>query len=334
MRMLRPFLESQAADQWAHLADKQASKWKVVVLLWPGIEGSSLRVVSCDWRKDVENKLKIADKFISKFQLRNDEINHLCGKNDQTLHPVTMATSFYPNIPSWLAELYRLVSFCRSFSMLCKKFAIFTRTAKFCWGPTSRQLVSKSWIKWPCTKRLPMSDSIAGCRVSRYWWSMKFWDSGQWLDNFWRFQTNVACFVVTQLKSTTLWAWPCTRWPCDQYFTSKQLQQFYLINEPRWLMGSLKPFNRYILDEYCSSRRNAIVKLFIDALTKGGPNGNPRPIELNSHDPIRYMGDMLAWIHQATASEHEFLRSLFRKFKDNNGKHHQFWRQNNLWLIG
>ena len=78
--------------------------------------------------------------------------------------------------------------------------------------------------------------------------------------------------------------------------------------------------NRYILDEYCNSRRNAIVKLFIDALTKGGPNGqSPRPIELNSHDPIRYMGDMLAWIHQATASENEFLRSLFRKFKENSG---------------
>ena len=25
---------------------------------------------------------------------------------------------------------------------------------------------------------------------------------------------------------------------------------------------------------------------------------------------------MLAWIHQSTASENEFLKSLFRKFKD------------------
>ena len=58
-----------------------------------------------------------------------------------------------------------------------------------------------------------------------------------------------------------------------------------------------------------------MVKLFIDALTKGSPSS--KPIELNSHDPIRYMGDMLAWIHQATASEHEFLRSLFRKFPEN-----------------
>ena len=79
------------------------------------------------------------------------------------------------------------------------------------------------------------------------------------------------------------------------------------------------------MDEYCNSRRNAIVKLFIDALTKGGPNGqSPRPIELNSHDPIRYMGDMLAWIHQSTASENEFLRSLFRKFKENTGSFFSF----------
>lgn len=37
----------------------------------------------------------------------------------------------------------------------------------------------------------------------------------------------------------------------------------------------------------------------------------PRPIELHAHDPTRYVGDMLAWIHQTTASEHEFLESLF-----------------------
>lgn len=49
----------------------------------------------------------------------------------------------------------------------------------------------------------------------------------------------------------------------------------------------------------------------MDALTRGGPNGLPRPIELHAHDPTRYVGDMLAWVHQATASEHEFLQGLF-----------------------
>ena len=72
------------------------------------------------------------------------------------------------------------------------------------------------------------------------------------------------------------------------------------------------------MDEYCNSRRNAVVKLFIDALTKG--YGNSKPIELNSHDPLRYIGDMLAWIHQATASEHEYLRSLLRKLPSDGKK--------------
>jgi hypothetical protein len=47
------------------------------------------------------------------------------------------------------------------------------------------------------------------------------------------------------------------------------------------------------------------------ALTRGGPSGLPRPIELHAHDPLRYVGDMLAWVHQAIAAEREFLESLF-----------------------
>lgn len=60
-----------------------------------------------------------------------------------------------------------------------------------------------------------------------------------------------------------------------------------------------------------NTRASSLLQSFLDALTRGGPNGLPRPIEIHAHDPIRYVGDMLAWIHQATASEHEFLESLF-----------------------
>lgn len=35
-----------------------------------------------------------------------------------------------------------------------------------------------------------------------------------------------------------------------------------------------------------------------------------KPIEMQSHDPTRYAGDMLAWLHQAAASEKEYLCSL------------------------
>ncbi|XP_013406875.1 conserved oligomeric Golgi complex subunit 6 [Lingula anatina] len=70
---------------------------------------------------------------------------------------------------------------------------------------------------------------------------------------------------------------------------------------------------RYSLDEFGTARRTAIVRGFIDALTRGGPGGTPRPIELHSHDPLRYVGDMLAWLHQATASEKEHLQTLLKK---------------------
>jgi hypothetical protein len=64
--------------------------------------------------------------------------------------------------------------------------------------------------------------------------------------------------------------------------------------------------------------------MFVEALTRGvdaGASGGAagkgkdamaaRPIELHAHDPIRYVGDILAWVHQAMAGEREFLESLF-----------------------
>ena len=50
---------------------------------------------------------------------------------------------------------------------------------------------------------------------------------------------------------------------------------------------------------------------FITALTRGGPNGMPRPIEIHAHDSKRYINDMLAWVHQSLASEREFVVALF-----------------------
>jgi hypothetical protein len=36
-----------------------------------------------------------------------------------------------------------------------------------------------------------------------------------------------------------------------------------------------------------------------------------RPIEVHSHDPLRYLGDMLAWVHQSIATEKEIAVGLF-----------------------
>jgi len=69
---------------------------------------------------------------------------------------------------------------------------------------------------------------------------------------------------------------------------------------------------KYVIEEYTSSRRAILVKQFIDALTVGGPGGTPRPIEMHAHDPSRYVGDMLAWLHQAAPGEAENITQLLK----------------------
>lgn len=67
---------------------------------------------------------------------------------------------------------------------------------------------------------------------------------------------------------------------------------------------------KYCTEEVTTSRHNALFQRFITALARGGPGGLPRPIELHAHDPQRYVGDMLAWVHQALAGEQEFVAAL------------------------
>jgi len=67
-----------------------------------------------------------------------------------------------------------------------------------------------------------------------------------------------------------------------------------------------------VLQELVGSRRAAITRAFIDALTVGGPGGTPRPIEMHAHDPTRYVGDMLAWIHQACPGEAETISQVLK----------------------
>lgn len=73
-----------------------------------------------------------------------------------------------------------------------------------------------------------------------------------------------------------------------------------------------------MIDEYATARRSVLVRSFIDALTVGGPGGNPKPIEMHAHDPKRYIGDMFAWLHQAIPTEKENLLLLI-KLCDKNG---------------
>ena len=61
-------------------------------------------------------------------------------------------------------------------------------------------------------------------------------------------------------------------------------------------------------------RRASIAQRFNRALTVGGGGGGSRPIALQSHDPQRYVSDMLAWTHQAIASEIDLVGFVYRYF--------------------
>ena len=68
---------------------------------------------------------------------------------------------------------------------------------------------------------------------------------------------------------------------------------------------------KYCMDELIIARRSALVRCFIDALTRGGASGTPQPIELHSHDTMRYVGDIFGWLHQAMATEKDLLLLLY-----------------------
>ncbi|WVR03673.1 hypothetical protein IAU60_000668 [Kwoniella sp. DSM 27419] len=96
-----------------------------------------------------------------------------------------------------------------------------------------------------------------------------------------------------------------------QYTRDTQLEVSPVMRDSVKRLRDRPPLLRDALQTLNSTRSASILQAFLDALTRGGPNGLPRPIELHAHDPTRYVGDMLAWVHQATASEHEFLDGLF-----------------------
>ncbi|KAK6596985.1 hypothetical protein H4I96_09637 [Botrytis cinerea] len=69
------------------------------------------------------------------------------------------------------------------------------------------------------------------------------------------------------------------------------------------------------LDFFAEARENILSDGFYTALTGttvgGEEDSSIKPIELVAHDPLRYVGDMLAWTHSATVGEREALEVLF-----------------------
>lgn len=74
---------------------------------------------------------------------------------------------------------------------------------------------------------------------------------------------------------------------------------------------------KYVLEEYCTVRRSYLVQTFIEALTHGGPDEKPPPIEHHAHDPQKYVGDMLAWLNQAFRQERDNVHLLLEKCNKN-----------------
>jgi conserved oligomeric Golgi complex subunit 6 len=65
------------------------------------------------------------------------------------------------------------------------------------------------------------------------------------------------------------------------------------------------------LDYFAESREETLSDSFHAALTGSGDDVVGKPIEFHAHDPLRYISDMLAWVHSATVSEREALEVLF-----------------------
>lgn len=69
------------------------------------------------------------------------------------------------------------------------------------------------------------------------------------------------------------------------------------------------------LNFFADARERILTDSFYTALTgtsmTGVPDRSTKPIDMTAHDPLRYVGDMLAWIHSATVSEREALEVLF-----------------------
>ena len=90
----------------------------------------------------------------------------------------------------------------------------------------------------------------------------------------------------------------------------------------RRLKTSRQDLLRSALTTLVQTRSSILANAFMAALTMGAgpPTYLPGPIELHAHDPIRYVGDMLAWIHQTVASEREFLTALFDEKEGEGGR--------------
>ena len=91
------------------------------------------------------------------------------------------------------------------------------------------------------------------------------------------------------------------------------------------------------LDFFAGAREHVLSESFFTALTgdstSGSEDPSAKPIELVAHDPLRYVGDMLAWAHSAAVGEREALEVLFVADGDEIARGIQEGRDNEIWRL-
>jgi hypothetical protein len=91
------------------------------------------------------------------------------------------------------------------------------------------------------------------------------------------------------------------------------------------------------LDYFAEAREHILSDAFHTALTGTSPSGaddpSVRAIELVAHDLLRYVGDMLAWIHSAAVGEREALEVFFVSEGGEIAKGIQEGRENEVWRL-
>ena len=89
------------------------------------------------------------------------------------------------------------------------------------------------------------------------------------------------------------------------------------------------------LDFFAEAREHVLNDAFYSALTGASSNLEQNPptkaIEFYAHDSLRYVGDMLAWVHSMTVSEREALESLFISEGDEIAKGIRAGRKSEPW---
>ena len=130
------------------------------------------------------------------------------------------------------------------------------------------------------------------------------------------------------------------RWIQKEFKTLKleSPQISYIIRRALRALAERPTLFQSCLDIFAEARERVLTDAFYSALTGSSNDVDhkpaTKPIEFYAHDPLRYVGDMLAWTHSATVSEREALESLFISEGDEMSKNFQAGRQADPWSVG